>query len=119
MEVTPMLERTKPHIPNLKARLKTTFTHAADHCNIHYTALDAGGQEGAYLLHAREFQAALGVLDRMVRDDCFLTPKCLQDCRQALVWYRRELQDHGYSLKSREVGELVIDIDEIAENAFA
>lgn len=113
-----MLESNKPHVPNLNARLKTAFTHAYDHCNIHYGVLDAGGQEGAYLLRAREFQAALDLLGRMVKGDSFLTPKCLQDCRHALVWYRRELQDEGYGLKSREIGELVGEIDAIAATAF-
>lgn len=114
-----MLEPTKPHIPNLKVRLKTALTHAHDHCNVYYAALDVGGHEGAYLLQAREFAAALGLLERMVKDDRFLSPKSLQDCRHALVWYRRDLQDQGYGLKSREIGDLVIEIDGIAETAFA
>ena len=113
-----MEKKSKPHITNLMSRLKIALTHAYEHCSIYSNALDIGGEEGAYLLRSREFAAALGLLDRMVKDDRFLSPKSLQDCRHALVWYRRELQDQGYGLKSREIGELVSEIDEIVESAF-
>lgn len=105
---------SKPHISNLKSRLKNAFTHAYEHCSIYSNALDAGGDEGVYLLRSREFAAALGLLDRMVEDDRFLSPKSLQDCRSALIWYRRELQDQGYGFKSREIGDLASEIDAIA-----
>ena len=111
--------KSKPHITNLKSKLKIAFTHAQDHCSIYSNALDGVGEEGVYLLRSREFAAALGLLDRMVKDDRFLSPKSLQDCRHALVWYRRELQDQGYGLKSREIGSLVSEIDAIADKAFA
>jgi hypothetical protein len=114
--MTPMLEPTKPHILNLKKRIKIAFTHAHDHCNFHFGVLDVGGEEDAYLLKAREFAAALNLLDRLVRDDRFLSPQCLQDCRHALVWYLRKLEDEGYRLKSREIGDLVTEIDSVAES---
>jgi hypothetical protein len=113
-----MLTPNKPHIPNLKSRLTTAFAHAYDHCNIHYSTLDAGGEEGGYLLRSREFQAALGLLDQMVKDDRFTSHRSLNDCRNALVWYRRELQDGSYGIKSREIGDLVSEIDHVAETAF-
>src|SRR4051795_12818172 len=99
-----METQSKPHITNLKSRLKITFTHAYEHCSVYSNVLDSGGDEGVYLLRSREFAAALGLLDHMVANDRFLSPKCLQDCLHALVWYRRELQDEGYSFKSREIG---------------
>ena len=113
-----MLTPNKPHIPNLKSRLTTAFSHAYDHCNIHYSTLDAGGEEGAYLLQAREFQAALGLLDQMVKDDRFTSPMSLNDCRNVLDWYRRQLQDGSHGMKCREIWNLVSEIDRVAETAF-
>jgi hypothetical protein len=48
----------------------------------------------------------------------YRTTKSLNDCRHALVWYRRELQDGSYGIKSREIGDLVSEIDRVAETAF-
>jgi len=103
---------SKPHINNLRVRLKRAFIHAKEHFDILFLVTD----DGAYLLRAREYEAALGVLDSVVKDDRFTSPMMLSNCRDALVWYRRELQDGGYGLKSHEISRFVSELDTLEAN---
>jgi len=113
-----MLVISKPHIPNLKIRLKTAFRDAYDHANALYVVSDNGGQESIYLIPAREFAAGLSLLDTMVSDDRFRTLGDLKHSRNALLRYRDLLNDGNYELQSRQVTALLHDISAIEATEF-
>jgi hypothetical protein len=75
-----MIAEPKPHIPDLRFRLCTAFTYAKDF----YDTKALTADDSSILVKAREFRAALLLLDTLVVHDRFTSLRALNDCCWAL-----------------------------------
>jgi hypothetical protein len=112
-----MITPTKPHISNLKVRVKAELADAKTHCDVEYTIRDDAGEEGVFLILSREFAAGIRLLDKLVQHDRFTSLGSLRAVRDALLRYRDLLRDAKFALKEREVTEFLNEIsaDEASE----
>ena len=109
-----MSTKPKPHIPDLKFRLRTAFTHAKDLFDAKaLRAEDSGG-----LTVAREFKAALLLLDSLVAQDRFTSLGALNDCCFAVFIYSKALGEDRLNMQQREILNLVREIDLVRDKHF-
>ncbi len=101
-----MTSKPKAHIPNLKVRLRTAFTHAKDLFDAN--ALRAEDSSG--FTDAREFRAALLLLDTLVVQDRFTSVGALNDCALALLMYGKALEEERLNMQRREIANLQMEI---------
>jgi hypothetical protein len=109
-----MTSKPKPHIPDLKFRLRTAFTHAKDL----FDAKALRAEDSSGLTDVREFRAALLLLDTLVVQDRFTSLGALNDCCLALFIYGKALGEDRFNMQQREILNLVREIDLVREKHF-
>src|SRR4028118_388738 len=91
----PMTPKPKAHVPDLKVRLRTAFTHAKDL----FDAKALRAEDSSGLTDAREFRAALLLLDTLVVQDRFTSIGALNDCCWALFIYSKALGEDRFNMQ--------------------
>jgi hypothetical protein len=97
--------KPKAHIPNLKVRLRTAFTIKR---LIRCEGLASRRHSG--FTDAREFRAALLLLDTLVVQDRFTSVGALNDCALALLMYGKALEEARLNMQRREIANLQMEI---------
>ena len=109
-----MNTKPKAHIPNLKVHLRTALTHAKDL----FDAKALRAEDSSGLTDAREFRAALLVLDTLTVQDRFTSVSALNDCALALLMYGKALEEERLNMQRREIANLKMEIEMARDKHF-